>query len=176
MLMKRNWIILLGCLLWAINANALIVSVNGQGDIPEEGMEITLTEARQDPLTDKLTVELDGTLLSTEPLTVTISRSAAGIQDEFCCADVCKSGNGQTEETINYTPNGVASWFAHFSPADTYVTVVYTFSTATESRVLTVHYNVTQGLDDVQSEQTPCTKFIRNGLLFIQHGDKIYHL
>ena len=176
MLMKRNWIILLGCLLWTINANALIVSVNGHGDIPEEGMEITLSEAKQDPLTDEMMVEVNGTLLCDEPLTVTIRRSAADTDDEFCCAGVCQVGNGQTEETIHYTPSGIATWFAHFSPADTFVTVVYTFSTATESLVLTVHYNVTQGLDEVQSENVTCTKFIRNGLLFIQNGDKIYHL
>ena len=32
------------CLLWAINANALIVSV-GQEELDEEGLEMTLIEA-----------------------------------------------------------------------------------------------------------------------------------
>ncbi len=160
----------------SFHANALIVSVNEYGDIPEEGMEITINEAEEDLLSGEMTVKLNGSLLCDEALTVHILRSAAGIEDEFCCAGACKSGNEETEETLHYTPDGKASWYAHFSPTDTYVTVVYTFSTTSESRVLTVHYNVTQGLDDIQGDQTSCKKFIQNGLLFIQHNDKIYHL
>lgn len=161
----------------SLYANALIVSVEGQGDIPkEEGMEITISEAQEDQLTGEMIVKLNGTLLCNEPLTVIINRSVEGIEDEFCCANQCTFGNGLTTDTLNFTPGGLASWYAHFSPADTYVTIVYTFSTETESRVLKVHYNVTQGLDDVQSDKTSCKKFIQNGLLFIQHNDKIYHL
>ena len=160
----------------SLHANALIVNVDGHGDIPEEGMEITISEAEEDLLTGELTVKLNGSLLCDEALTVTINRSVEGIVDEFCCAGACKSGNEETEETLHYTPDGMASWYAHFSPTDTYVTVVYTFSTTSESRVLTVHYNVTQGLDEVQTDKAPCKKFIQNGLLFIHHNDKIYHL
>lgn len=160
----------------SLQANALIVSINDYGDIPDTGMEITLTEAQEDVLTGKMTAELSGTLLSNEPLTVTINRSLTGIEDEFCCAGECTVGNGQMTETLHFTPNGLANWFTHFQPADSFVTIVYTFYTASESRTLTVHYNMTQGLDDVQSNKPSCKKFIRNGLLLIQHGDNIYHL
>lgn len=173
--MKRKLLVTLICMI-SLHVNALIVSVNNYGDIPDTGMEITLTEAEEDELTGKMTAELNGTLLCNEPLTVTINRSSTGIEDEFCCAGECKSGNGQTTETMEFTPNGLANWFTHFQPTNSFVTIVYTFSTASESRTLTVHYHVTQGLDDVQSDVVPCRKFIQNGLLFIQHGNKIYHL
>ena len=53
MRMKRNIWIALG-LLMTINSHALVVSVEGQGDIPEEGMELTLTEAEEDILSGKM--------------------------------------------------------------------------------------------------------------------------
>ena len=176
MLMKRKWIILLACLLGTINANALIVSVNGEGEIPEEGMELTVTEAEIDPLTDQLTVELKGELLSSEPLTVTISRSTTGLTDEFCCNGKCEAGNGQLSETREYVLEGLTSWFAHFSPADSYATVVYTFATATESRVLTVHYNVTQDLETVSHQPSTNRKVLKDGIIYIISKDNIYHL
>ncbi|MBQ2519846.1 MAG: hypothetical protein II540_01005 [Paludibacteraceae bacterium] len=163
------------CLI-SLHVNALIVSINDYGDIPDTGMEITLTEAEEDVLTGEITAELSGTLLCNEPLTVTINRSVTGIEDEFCCAGECTAGNGQMTETLHFTPNGPTNWFTHFQPANSFVTIVYTFSTASESRTLTVHYNITQGLDDVQSDKTSCKKFILNGLLLIQQGNKIYHL
>ena len=173
--MKRKLLTTLICLI-SLHVNALIVSINDYGDIPDTGMEITLTEAEEDVLTGEITAELSGTLLCNEPLTVTINRSVTGIEDEFCCAGECTAGNGQMTETLHFTPNGPTNWFTHFQPANSFVTIVYTFSTASESRTLTVHYNITQGLDDVQSDKTSCKKFILNGLLLIQHGDNIYHL
>lgn len=176
--MKRKWILILtACLLWTINANALIVSVNGEGNIPEEGMEIILTDAEEDPLTGEMVVELKGTLLCSEPLTVTISRSTTGITDEFCCAGECTGGNGQTNEVLAFTPGGLVNWFAHFTPADSYATVVYTFSTASESRVLTVHYQVTQAIETVSGlPESDSRKILHNGIVYIIKNGKIYHL
>ena len=71
-------------LMWAMNANALIVSITGQGDIPAQGMELTLTEAEEDPLSGEKRMEINGTLLSSGALNVTIVRTAAGLNDEFC--------------------------------------------------------------------------------------------
>lgn len=173
--MKRKLLTTLICLI-SLHVNALIVSINDYGDIPDTGMGITLTEAEEDVLTGEITAELSGTLLCNEPLTVTINRSVTGIEDEFCCAGECTAGNGQMTETLHFTPNGPTNWFTHFQPANSFVTIVYTFSTASESRTLTVHYNITQGLDDVQSDKPSCKKFILNGLLLIQQGNKIYHL
>ena len=31
-----------------------------------------------------------------------------------------------------------------------------------------------QGIEDVQSDQVPCTKVLRNGQIFILRGDKTY--
>lgn len=173
--MKQNWFTLILCLLLTTNVHALIVSI-GHGEIPPEGMELTVTEAPIDPLTGEATVELDGSLLCNGLLTVNISRSLAGVADEFCCADRCVGGNGQLTETLEFTPGGMASWFTHFKPAASFVTVVYTFSDGMDELVLTVHYNVAQDLETV-SDQTPkARKLIRDGLLWIEYNDKIYNL
>ena len=104
--MKRNYLLLLLSVL-SINAHALIVSINGLGDIPAEGLDTTLTQATVDLLSGETVMELKGSLLATEPLTVTITRSVAGLSDEFCCAGQCTSGNAETQETLQFTPAGV---------------------------------------------------------------------
>ncbi len=153
--MKQKWIILSSLLLFMQTANALIVSVEGKGDIPAEGMEITLNEAEEDPLTGEDKMEVQGTLLCQSPLHVTIIRSATGLRDEFCCAGQCTTGNGQGEETLDFVPEGVTTWFAHYTPAaGTNETVVYTFSDDQESRTLTVHYNYgSQAVETVSAQQ-----------------------
>ena len=78
-------------LLWIL---ALIISVANYGDIPAEGMELTINEAEEDILSGDMLMKISGTLLSTNPLTVTITRSAEGLNDEFCCANQCTVGNG----------------------------------------------------------------------------------
>ncbi len=84
--MKRNWMIA-ALLLVTTVANALVVSVNGYGEIPAGGMELTLTEAEEDIMSGKMRMETAGPLLCSGELTVTISRSNTGLADEFCCAD-----------------------------------------------------------------------------------------
>ena len=173
--MKRNGIIAALCLLWTIIAQALIVSVNGHGDIPEEGLEITVTEAEEDILTGEPLVTIEGKLIYNGALHVTITRSVAGIEDEFCCAGACTSGNGQTTETLDFTPSGLTDWFAHYKPADTCTTVVYTFQ-GDETRTLTVHYNVTQDIDTVVEQETPTRKILKDGIIYIINNENIYHL
>ena len=172
--MKRNWIILLGCLL-SLNAHALIVSVDGKGNISEEGMELTINEAEEDPLTGDMTMELEGNLATNRPLTVTITRSSTGLTDEFCCANQCTAGNGETEETLDFTPNGLASWYTHYTPkAGSQETTVYRFDDGEETRVLTVHYLYeAQGLEEAEG-RTPSVKTLRNGQVLIQREDKTY--
>ena len=86
--MKRNlWMI--AVMVLSINAHALIVSVNGYGEIDEEGMEITIDEAELDPLTEDMRMDLTGNLLCNGTLTVSIERSSTNLVDEFCCADQC---------------------------------------------------------------------------------------
>ena len=174
MLMKRNWMILAGCLLVAINANALIVSVNGQGDIPEEGMELTLDEAEEDPLTGEMLMELDGNILSNGALTVAITRSEAGLTDEFCCAGQCTAGNGEMTEQLSFTPEGVATWFTHYAPRpNSRVTVTYLFADDDASRTLTVHYNyAAQGTEHVVSSDIKVTKILKDGIIYILQDNK----
>ena len=113
-------------LLWIL---ALIISVAGQGDIPAEGMELTINEAEEDILSGDMLMKLEGTLLCTNPLTVTITRSAAGITDEFCCANQCTGGNGETSEDLSFTPDGMANWYIHYTPTPgSYETITYLFS------------------------------------------------
>ena len=122
-------------------ANALVVNVNGYGMIPDEGLTIAVREAREDALTGRMQMRLDGTVESAGALTVEIRRSRAGLRDEFCCADRCQAGNGEREEELHFAHSGSASWFAHYEPeGDSEETVVYTFTGDGETRVLTVRY------------------------------------
>ena len=103
--MRINTLFLALLLCVAPYANALIVSVQGHGEIPAEGLELTITEGEQDILSGKYQMSIYGNLLSTTPLTVTITRSAANLDDEFCCSERCTPGNQQSTETLYYTPN-----------------------------------------------------------------------
>lgn len=128
-------------LLFANSANALIVSLEDYGDVPETGLSVTLTEAEEDPMTGEMQMKLNGTLLCTTPLTVTITRSTDGLTDEFCCAGTCTAGNEERSETLHFTPSGMVSWFIHYTPEpQSDVTVVYTFTDNEESRIVTVRY------------------------------------
>ena len=100
-------------LLWIL---ALIINVANYGDIPAEGMELTINEAEEDILSGDMLMKVSGTLLSTNPLTVTITRSAEGLNDEFCCANQCTVGNGETSEDLSFTPGGMANWYIHYTP------------------------------------------------------------
>ena len=166
------------CLLATINVNALIVSVNGEGDIDENGMEITLSETTEDPLTGKALMSLDGTLLCSSPLTVTIARSSTGLTDEFCCAGQCQNGNGQTSETLQFTPGSLVTWFVHYTPAaNSHETIVYTFTEGAENLTLTVHFNNdAEGLFNTKSNKAKARKTLRKGIVYIEYENQTYHL
>lgn len=174
--MKRIWMMAVAVCLSMMSANALIVSIDGLGDIPADGKEITMNEAETDPLTGEIRMGLKGSLLSRTPVTVTIRRSATGLTDEFCCAGQCTSGNKEKEETLHFTPNGNAGWYTHYTPAaGSKETITYTFSDGGESLVLTVHYNYeTQGIEDVQEDKASYTKVIKDGILYIIKDNKTY--
>ena len=80
--MKRKLILAALCLLGMNNANALIVSVKGHGEIDAAGMQISLTEAEEDPLSGNRVFVISGTLFADGPLTVQIARSEEGMNDE----------------------------------------------------------------------------------------------
>ena len=177
--MKRNYLMAALCLLWTINANALVVSVDGEGTIDEKGLELTMNEAKIDPMTGKKQMQLEGNLLSKNPLTVTITRSAAGLEDEFCCGD-CRKGNGETTQTLNFTPGGLADWYVHYTPApNSHETITYTFTEGEQNLVLTVHFNDdAEAIEEVKGDglQLKGNKFLRDGIVYIEYENNIYHL
>lgn len=165
------------CLL-CINANALVVSVNGQGEVPSEGMEIYLSEPEEDLLTGDMRYAVTGSLMTTNPLTVTITRSKAGFTDEFCCANQCTAGNGETGEQLEFTPNGIADWYVHLTLDNGSGVVTYCFSDGAESRTLIVHYiDPVDGLESVTGSPASLTrKTLRDGIICIERGENTYTL
>ena len=172
--MKRNIWIALG-LLMTINSHALVVSVDG-GDIPEEGMELTITEAEEDILSGEMVMKLNGTLLCNGPLTVTISRSSEGIIDEFCCANQCTGGNEELTESLHFNPGGMASWFIHYNPAaDSKETIVSTLQEGQELRSLTVHSQYsTEGIQHTDNCVDGVQKVLQDGIIYIIKNNKTY--
>ena len=165
------------CML-ALNAQAIVVEVDGQGEVTEEGMEFTVNEARIDPLSGLPVMSITGTLISNGALTVNITRSNAGITDEFCCAGQCKTGNGETTEILNYTPEGLSDWFIHYNPAaGSNETITYTFSEGAESLTMTVHFNYdSQDVEQISATQKGSQKILKDGIVLIIKDDKVYHL
>jgi hypothetical protein len=160
-------------LLWIL---ALIISVAGKGDIPAEGMELTINEAEEDILSGDMLMKVSGTLLSTNPLTVTITRSAEGLNDEFCCANQCTVGNRETSEDLSFTPGGMANWYIHYTPTPgSNETITYLFSDGSESRSLTVHFDyTTQGIQNTDHSVDRVQKVLRDGILYIITDNKKY--
>lgn len=176
--MKRILVILMAIMAMQ-SANALTVSVQGEGEVLEEGLDLLITEGEVDILSGKYTMELNGTLLSaTSQLTVQIYRSASGLEDEFCCSGNCTAGNGETVETKVFAVSGMANWYSHYVPTPgSDVTVRYVFDDGAEQRELRVHYVYsTEGLEEVQRDNVPCTKVLREGQVLIQSGEKLFDL
>ena len=172
--MKKNYLVALMCLM-TINARALTVQVAEYGEIPAEGLEITVTDAYPDLLTGKMTMSIEGTLSCESSLEVTISRATEELEDEFCCSGHCHPGNGETTQTMTFSFGSQATWFAHYYPAaDSQETIVYTFSADSTEKTLTVHYHYSaQGVEDVQTKDEG-TKVLRDGILYIEKNNKTY--
>ena len=158
---------------------ALIVSVINHGEIPAEGMDITLNQATFDPLSGKNLMALEGSLVCHVPLTVTITRSVTGLSDEFCCAGICTAGNAETTEQLDFMPGGIASWFIHYNPAPfSDVHISYLFSDGSDSRELRVHYVYsTEGVEHTD-DQLPMTnkKILQDGHIYIVHNNQKYQI
>jgi hypothetical protein len=161
----------------AMSAQAIEVEVDGQGEVTEEGMEFTVNEASIDPLSGLPVMRITGTLISNGALTVNITRSNAGITDEFCCGQ-CKTGNGETTEILNYTPEGLSKWYIHYNPAaGSNETITYTFSEGAESLTMTVHFNYdSQDVEQISATQKGSQKILKDGVVIIIKDDKVYHL
>jgi hypothetical protein len=172
--MKRKFL-LLPLLLLCLNAHALILSVNGYGNVPEEGLDLTIDEAEIDFFTGEPTMTLEGDLLASGPLTVTIDRPYAGLSDQFCCGQ-CLNGNSEKQQIMNFSPSGPSSWYAHYYPApNSDITVTYTFSDSTDTRVIRVHYIYsTEGMENLLESTSQPRKVLKNGILYIVNDSKTY--
>ena len=155
---------------------ALVISVTGYEDIPEQGMEVTVNEAYEDLLSGDMLMKVEGSLICSNPLTVTITRSSEGLTDEFCCAGQCIGGNEETSQTLHFTPGGMASWYIHYTPTPgSYETITYLFDDGSENRTLTVHFDyTTQGVESIQNSEFRIQKVLRDGILYIIKDNKKY--
>ena len=157
---------------------ALVISVTGYEDIPEQGMEVTVNEAYEDLLSGDMLMKVEGSLICSNPLTVTITRSSEGLIDEFCCAGQCIGGNEETSQTLHFAPGGMASWYIHYTPTPgSYETITYLFDDGSENRTLTVHFDyTTQGMETVESRKSKVEskKILRDGILYIIKDNKKY--
>ncbi|MBQ4395276.1 MAG: hypothetical protein II825_08290 [Paludibacteraceae bacterium] len=178
--MKRKLILAALCLLGMNNANALIVSVKDHGEIDATGMQISLTDVEEDPLSGNRVFVISGTLFADGPLTVQIARSEEGMNDEFCCAGQCTNGNRQKEENLNFTPSGTAKWYVHFYPEWgklTHSTTTYTFSDGNQTLTLEVQFDFdSQDIENIHSSDAGIRKVLKNGIIYIIKDNMIYNL
>lgn len=177
--MKRIVVILMAMMVMQ-SAKALIVSVDGEGEVPAEGMDLLITEGEEDVLSGKYTMELSGTVLgSASQLTVQIYRSANGLEDEFCCGINCTAGNGEQEETKVFTVSGVADWYSHYVPAaGSDETIRYVFDDGAEQREIRVHYvYAAEGIEkSYQQSAVSIQKVLREGKVYIMYKGKMYNV
>ena len=126
---------------------------------------IVVTDYEEDFFSEEIVMSLNGSVSTAgQHLDVTISRSAAGLKDEFCLGQ-CYTGNGQLQQDLSLTlTNTVNGWFAHFYPVEAgSTTIVYTFNDGVNPAIaLTVKYSyLTSAVEDVVAPQ---------------HQGKIYNL
>ena len=123
----------------------LLVSVDKFGDLEQEGMSITISEAELDPLSGKTLMTLSGFVYSESgQMTVTLTRSTTGLEDEFCCGQQCTVGNKELTETKTFrlSDDNSANWYMHYYPQpDTEVRYQISFSNGSETKTLNVDFN-----------------------------------
>lgn len=166
----KKLIFTLTALLLMQSAQALIVSVKGEGEVSEEGMSLIITEGEEDILTGKYIMELEGNvLISSGELEMQIIRSANGLEDEFCCGDNCTAGNGETEETKTFNFNGKAQWYSHYVPImGSNETIRYIFRDGEESLEVRVQYVYqTDAVSEVKDDKAATSKILRDGQVYI---------
>lgn len=96
-------------------------------------------------------------------ITVTIERSAEGLNDQFCLG-ACLQGNGEKTQVEELTLGPVNIWLAHFYPTEpSETTIAYTFDDGVNPAItLTIKYSYL--MTAVENVVSP------------QHNGKIYNL
>lgn len=180
--MKRNLLILALCLLMTNSAHALVVIMDGYGEIKGDKIELSVVTAEEDPLSGLMVMEIKGSVLCNGQLSVDIVRDAAGLTDEFCCAGQCTSGNGEATQSLEFDQTGVMNWYSHYYPEPgSNANITYTFKETTQegvqSKVISISYSYEgQGIEDVLQDKKGVTKILKDGILYIIKDNKIYNL
>ena len=172
----KKIIIILFLVIAAMQAmNAMVLSVDKYGEVPAEGMDITVTEGETDILSGLYTMGIEGRILCSGTLYVTITRPIDGLDDEFCCAGNCTSGNKEKVEETNFSFEGLSDWYIHYMPQpDTDITITYHFTDGTDSRDINVRYIYSaQGIASPAATQK-ASKQIRNGQVVVVSGGHEY--
>ena len=109
---------------------------------------IIVSEYEYDEDLEEATMGVEGVMYSddTENITVSITRSATGIFDQFCAAGNCIPGNSELTQELNFTVGTLSSmrrWFTHYTVYEAGTeTIAYTFDDGINPTLtLTVKYS-----------------------------------
>ena len=109
---------------------------------------IIVTEYEYDEDLEEATMGVEGVMYSDESqqITVSITRSAEGILDQFCAAGNCVPGNSELTQELEFTIGSMASmrrWFTHYTVYEAGTeTIVYSFHDGINPALtLTVKYS-----------------------------------
>ena len=109
---------------------------------------IVVSEYEYDEDLEEATMGVEGVMYSddTEKITVSITRSATGIFDQFCAAGNCVPGNSELTQELNFTVGTLSSmrrWFTHYTVYEAGTeTIAYTFDDGINPTLtLTVKYS-----------------------------------
>ncbi len=109
---------------------------------------IIVTEYEYDEDFEEATMGVEGVMYSDESqqITVSITRSAEGIFDQFCAAGNCVPGNSELTQELEFTIGSMASmrrWFTHYTVYEAGTeTIVYSFNDGINPALtLTVKYS-----------------------------------
>ena len=109
---------------------------------------IIVSEYEYDEDLEEATMGVEGVMYSddTQDITVSITRSATGIFDQFCAAGNCVPGNSELTQELNFTVGTLSSmrrWFTHYTVYEAGTeTIAYTFDDGINPTLtLTVKYS-----------------------------------
>ena len=109
---------------------------------------IVVSEYEYDEDLEEATMGVEGVMYSddTQDITVSITRSATGIFDQFCAAGNCIPGNSELTQELNFTVGTLSSmrrWFTHYTVYEAGTeTIAYTFDDGINPTLtLTVKYS-----------------------------------
>lgn len=130
--------------------STMMVSMGGL--VLSKDTTITVTEFEKDELASagrENVATLRGKVQGVEGFRVSVHRSDAGLEDEFCAADNCRMGDGEVDQDFDFVLRGTdsADWYTHFyQPANGKAqnTYTYTFKNHDKAIKLTIKYEFAQ--------------------------------